>query len=126
MAGKYLIDTNTAIDYLNNKLPPHTANLLDEEDLEISVITRMELLAWRNAPPQQMSVLSHFIDSVVIWGLDEPVILKAIGIRRDYHIKLPDAIIASTALVYDLSLVTRNIDDFKNISSIKLINPWVL
>lgn len=126
MAGKYLIDTNTAIDYLNNKLPPNAANLLDEEELEISVITRMELLAWRKVPQRQMSVLTQFIDSVVIWGLDEPVILKGIEVRKDYLIKLPDAIIASTALVYNLSLVTRNIDDFKNISSIKLINPWEL
>jgi predicted nucleic acid-binding protein len=49
MAGKYLIDTNTVIDYLDNKLPVNAADMLDVEELDISVITRMELLAWRNA-----------------------------------------------------------------------------
>ncbi|WP_394336697.1 PIN domain-containing protein [Arachidicoccus soli] len=33
---------------------------------------------------------------------------------------------AATALVYDLTLVTRNIDDFKNLEGIDLINPWKL
>ena len=70
--------------------------------------------------------MNQFINSVVIWGLDEPVILKGIEVRKEYLIKLPDAIIAATAKVYDLSLVTRNIDDFKNIKGLKLINPWKL
>ncbi|HEY5463018.1 MAG TPA: type II toxin-antitoxin system VapC family toxin [Hanamia sp.] len=124
MAGQYLIDTNTVIDYLDNKLPANGASMLDMEKLDISVITRMELLAWPNAEQEQISILNQFINTVVIWGLDEPVILKGIEIRKEYHIKLPDAIIAATALVYDLSLVTRNIGDFKNIKGIKLINPW--
>lgn len=126
MAGKYLIDTNTVIDYLDNKLPANAAKMLDAEELDISVITRMELLAWRNAEPEQIFILNQFINSVVIWGLDEPVILKGIEVRKEYPIKLPDAIIAATAKVYDLSLVTRNIDDFKNIKGLKLINPWKL
>jgi len=49
MAGKYLIDTNTVIDYLDNKLPANAAKMLEAEELNVSVITRMELLAWRNA-----------------------------------------------------------------------------
>jgi len=126
MAGQYLIDTNSVIDYLDNKLPANGANLLDKEELDISVITRMELLAWPNAEEEQISVLSQFINSVVTRSLDEPVILKRIEIRKEYRIKLPDAIIAATALVYNLSLVTRNIDDFKNVKGIKLINPWDL
>ncbi len=126
MAGKYLIDTNTVIDYLDNKLPSSAANMLDAEELEISVITRMELLAWPNAETQQISILNQFISNVVIWGLDEPVILKRIEVRKGNQIKLPDAIIAATSIVHGLNLVTRNINDFKNIKGIKLINPWEL
>lgn len=126
MAGKYLIDTNTVIDYLDNKLPSNAANMLDGEELEMSVISRMELLSWPNAEPKQMSVLNQFISSVVIWGLDEPVILKGIEVRKSNQIKLPDAIIAATSIVHGLNLVTRNINDFKNVKGIKLINPWEL
>lgn len=49
---------------------------------------------------------------------------QTILIRRQYKIKLPDAIIAATALVHNLILVTRNTSDFKNIPELQLINPW--
>lgn len=124
MAGKYLIDTNAVIDYLSNKLPGNASNMLDEEALEISVIIRMELLAWGNAESQQLSILEDFINSVVVWSLDEPVIIKGIEIRKNFRIKLPDAIIAATAVVHELTLVTRNVNDFKNITGLRLINPW--
>ena len=52
--------------------------------------------------------------------------LKTIELRQQFRIKLPDAIIAATALVYDLTLITRNAVDFKNIAGIKLINPWMV
>lgn len=124
MAGKYLIDTNAVIDYLSNKLPGNASNMLDEEALEISVIIRMELLAWGNAESQQLSILEDFINSVVVWSLDEPVIIKGIEIRKNFRIKLPDAIIAATPVVHELTLVTRNVNDFKNITGLRLINPW--
>lgn len=124
MAGKYLIDTNAVIDYLSNKLPGNASNMLDEEALEISVIIRMELLAWGNAESQQLSILEDFINSVVVWSLDEPVIIKGIEIRKNFKIKLPDAIIAATPVVHELTLVTRNVNDFKNITGLRLINPW--
>jgi len=43
-----------------------------------------------------------------------------------YKIKLPDAIIAATAIVYDLILVTRNISDFKNIDGLHVVDPHML
>jgi len=58
MAGKYLIDTNAVIDYPDNKLPATGANMLDRGNLHISVITRMELLAWPNAEDNQVAVLT--------------------------------------------------------------------
>jgi predicted nucleic acid-binding protein len=124
MARPYLIDTNAVIDYLDNKLPDKASGLLDTEELEISVITRMELLAWRNASSQQLSILEDFISSVVVRSLNEPVIVQGIEIRKNYRLKLPDAIIAATALVNGFKLVTRNIRDFKNIPNLELINPW--
>jgi predicted nucleic acid-binding protein len=40
--------------------------------------------------------------------------------------RLPDAIIAATALVYDLVLISRNISDFKNIDGLQVIDPHSL
>lgn len=120
------MDTNSVIDYLGNKLPKNAAKKLDAEQLEISVITRMELLAWRNADAGQLTVLEEFLNNITIWNLDEPIILKGIEVRRNYNIKLPDAIIAATALVGNLTLTTRNVSDFKNITGLKIINTWEL
>ena len=48
---------------------------------------------------------------------------KTIEIRKHCRIKLPDAIIADTALVHDLTLLTRNITDFRNAKNLNVISP---
>jgi predicted nucleic acid-binding protein len=71
--------------------------------------------------PQQ---IEDFVDIANILNIDKSVICKTIEIRRLYKIKLPDAIIAATALENHLTLLTRNISDFKKISNLKLTNPY--
>jgi predicted nucleic acid-binding protein len=44
-------------------------------------------------------------------------------LRKTYRIKLPDAIIAATSLVYDLTLITSNTKDFKNIKDLQILDP---
>lgn len=78
MEQKYLIDTNSVIDYLDNKLPEAGSGLMDGVTAQISVITRMELLAWANATAEQMQVLQQFINASFIYNLDELIIVKAI------------------------------------------------
>ncbi|MGJ3235677.1 type II toxin-antitoxin system VapC family toxin [Marivirga sp.] len=121
-----LIDTNVIIDYLANKLP-EAGNLLIYENVpKISVVTRLELLSWPNASEIQMQILDDFIDSSIIYNLDEDVILKTIEIRKNHKIKLPDSIIAANALVNDLTLLSRNVNDFKKIENLEIINPYNL
>ncbi|SFQ55351.1 type II toxin-antitoxin system VapC family toxin [Parafilimonas terrae] len=124
MGKGLLIDTNIAIYYLNNQLPDAAATELDKHTLSMSVISRMELLAWRNAKPEEIAMVQAFIKIATVHNLNEPVILNGIEIRKNYPVKLPDAIIAATALVFDYTLVTRNITDFKNIPGLDLLNPW--
>lgn len=124
MGKEYLIDTNSVIDYLDNKLPEKANVLIDGIDSKISVITRMELLAWPGASDEQTSVLKEFIIASEVFALEEPIILKAIDIRRTYKTKLPDAIIAATALVNQLTLVSRNTKDFDKIEGLEVINPY--
>jgi len=126
MGKRYLIDTNAIIEYLENKLPNTASVVLDNTDVQISVISRMELLAWRKATETQLKVLDGFINASYVFGLSEPIILKTIDLRKNYGVKLPDAIIAATALVNDCTLVTRNIDDFKKITGLTCINPYEL
>jgi predicted nucleic acid-binding protein len=56
--------------------------------------------------------------------MDNAVVDKTIEIRGLYRIKLPDAIIAATALINSLVLVLHNTKDFKGIESLRVVNPY--
>jgi len=124
MGKSYLIDTNSAIDYLNNKLPEKANQLIDNHHSKISVITRMELLGWSGANDQQTKILEEYVNTSLVFPLDEPVIKRTIEIRKATKAKLPDAIIAATALVNQLILITRNTKDFTGIDGLKMLDPY--
>lgn len=126
MGASYLMDTNAVIDYLNDKLPASCVALVDEYIIEISVITRIELLAWPGATPTHVEILNNFIANAIVHLLNEPIILKSIEIRKTKRCKLPDAIIAATAIEMQLTLLTTNSSDFSNIKSLSLSNPYQL
>ena len=58
-----------------------------------------------------------------ILPLDEAVTNRAILLRQDRAIGIADAIIASTALIYELPLVTRNTADFQHVAGLTLLDP---
>ncbi len=128
MGTGYLVDTNVVIGYLDNKLPPHgmsAMHLIVDDRPIISVITKIEVLRF-NTPEQVYKVLVDFINDSTILDLSDVVVDATIAICKSHRIKLPDAIIAATAIVYNLTLITRNISDFKNINRLELFNPWDL
>ena len=127
MGKKYLIDSNAVIDFCNGKLPLQGRDLLFAiEQPIISIITHIEVLGFAAIEKDEERQLKDFISIAHIIPLDLQVSLKTIELRQQLRIKLPDAVIAATALVFDLTLITRNTDDFKNILGIKLINPWMI
>ena len=89
----------------------------------VSVISKIEVLRF-NAPPLIEQVLSAFFDNSKILQLDEDVVKITISICKQHRIKLPDAIIAATALSLNLTLLTRDTDDFKSIKGLIILNPW--
>ncbi len=123
MGAKYLIDTNAVIDYLDGKLPSSGNNLLDDNNVNISVITRMELLSWSGSIEKQTEILEEFVSLSQVFNLSESIIQETIKIRKAFTTKLPDAIIAATALTHDFTLITRNTKDFNKIAGLKVVNP---
>ena len=98
---------------------------MEEATPAISVITEIELLCWKNASQRDIEVLRDFISDAIVFNLENPIKLKTADIRKAHKIKLPDAIIAATALTHNLILLTRNIKDFKDIiPAAQLINPF--
>jgi predicted nucleic acid-binding protein len=125
---QYLIDTNAVIDYLGQKLPTSGMdfmnNIIDEVP-NISVVTKIEVLGF-NAPSEHYQLLKDFMSDATIFELSENIVDATINLRKNHKTKLPDAIIAATALVYDLVIISRNVADFKNIQGLVTINPWDL
>ena len=126
MGQRYLMDTNTVIEFLGNKLPQKSAVFLENIPTYISIITRIEVLGWLNATKEQITALQSYINTTSIYPLDEIIILKTIELRQQHRIKTPDAIIAATALVYNLTLLSRNLADFKNIEGLFVIDSHAL
>jgi predicted nucleic acid-binding protein len=125
---EYLIDTNAVIDYLSKKLSSFGMDFMNsivDAVPNISVITKIEVLGFK-ASVEHYHLLNNFMNDATVLDLTGNIVDSTIDIRREYKTKLPDAIIAATALVYDLILVSRNISDFKNIQGLQVIDPHSL
>jgi hypothetical protein len=90
------------------------------------VITKIELLGFNGATIEEQNVTETFIDAALVFSLNDAVINKTIALRKQLRIKLPDAIIAATAIVYDLTVITRNTGDFDKIPALKYVDPNLL
>lgn len=125
---RYLIDSNAMIDYLGATFPASGMdfmhNVIDDTPI-ISVITKIEVLSF-NAPEQHYKLLIDFIQDSAILALSNEIVETCIKIRKAYKTKLPDAIIAATAIVNNQVLITRNSSDFKNIVGLQTLNPHSL
>lgn len=73
-----------------------------------------------------MDVLRNFIGDSFVHELERKIKDKTVEIRRTCAIKLPDAIIAATALVNDLTLINQNIKDFRKLQDLNLVNLFDL
>jgi predicted nucleic acid-binding protein len=102
-----VFDTNVIIKYIN-KLPGFIdiATRFAENERFISVVTKMELLAFPALGVAEKDRIMQFLQTVIIVPLTEAIEDAAIEIRRVFRPKLPDAIIAATARVLDATLVT--------------------
>lgn len=92
----------------------------------MSVITRIELLSWITGQKKLDEDIRLFISESEIVELSESVVLQTVRLRRHYkRVKLPDAIIAATAMVNDFTLLSTNDSDFNNISGLRYrsLNP---
>ena len=126
MGKKFLIDSNTVIDYLNGKLPESGMAFVDKviDDIAIvSVITKIEVMGF-NTHPLAQAMIADFIEAASVLNLTDDIVNKTIELRTKHKFKLPDAVIAATALVNGLSLLTRNVNDFSKIKNLKIVNPW--
>lgn len=117
------MDSNAIIDFCNGQLPTNGRNFMMGISPEISIVTNIELFATKNISQQEYELLEKFVAFSVKHDVNKDLIDTTIMIRQTYKIKLPDAIIAATALAYNLTLISRNSKDFDGIDGLEFINP---
>lgn len=134
----YLLDTNVLSELRrHNHAHPNVkawANKLHPSELFLSAITILEIergiLLRERQDKSQGAVLRAWLDERVLPQFEGRILPVDTAVARRcaaLHVPDPrphsDALIAATALVHNLKLATRNVDDFKKLEA-EIINPW--
>lgn len=134
----YLLDTNVLSELRrHNRAHPNVmswASKLHPSEVFLSVVTILEIergvLLRERQDKAQGAVLRAWLDDRVLPQFEGRVLPIDMAVARlcaALHVPNPrphgDALIAATALVHDLKLATRNVDDFKGMG-VDVINPW--
>ncbi|MBO0932100.1 type II toxin-antitoxin system VapC family toxin [Fibrella aquatilis] len=117
-----LLDTNILI-YSAQPEYQHLQELYKEVGVSVSEMTRLEVLGFSGLTEEQETFFNAVFSIVRIIPVSQEIIDKAITFRRAKNMKVGDAIIAATAAVNNLELITRNEKDFKHIAEITMTNP---
>lgn len=109
-AVKALFDTNILVDYLNG-IPPAREELQRHPERLISLLTWMEILVGCHDPEEEATA-RRFLDGFEIVPVNGGVAERAVALRRQYRLRLPDAIIWASAQEHSALLITRDTRDF--------------
>lgn len=118
-----LLDTNVVIYLHGAVLDDAVADKLRNSSLGTCNIIIAEVLGYKLIEPEDAKYFKNLFDTMYNHIFDKEVTNKVIELRQETNIKLPDAIVAATALVNNLVLWTHNTDDFKNIPKLQLFDP---
>ncbi|MBF0428669.1 MAG: type II toxin-antitoxin system VapC family toxin [Magnetococcales bacterium] len=104
MGLSYILDTNAVI-YLQKGV---LDKALPRGNMAISVITEIELRGFPGLLTEQKRWLTDFLFNMRIIGLNDDIKETAIQLRCNHRLKIPDAIIAATALTFEATLLTND------------------
>jgi len=101
-----VIDTSLIINLFNGvgTIEP----LITNRDLFVSIISEIEVLSFPNLSSQQKQLIKDFLSECFIVDIEPAIKDLTIEIRAKSKIKLPDAVIAATAIYYDMPLLTMD------------------
>lgn len=104
--NKYLLDTNIILYILSgNEI---IANHLYQKNLYASFISEIELFSFKGLTAKEEKSIREFLSQFRIINIDEAIKKEATSLRKKYRLKLPDTIIAATAITLQLTLITAD------------------
>jgi len=83
-----------------------------------------EVLGWTEHTIESLTSAEDLLNRLHEQPLNDEIVRWCIQLRQTLVLKVPDAIIAATALYLDRPLMTRNIKDFQKVPGLKLFNPF--
>lgn len=89
----------------------------------VSVISYIEVLGFHRLQESERVLLEQFFDAAEVLPLSDQAVQRAVHLRQQRRMSVGDSIVAGTALVHGRTLVTRNIEDFRWISELPLLDP---
>jgi predicted nucleic acid-binding protein len=108
---KYVLDTSAVLAIVKaEKIPAALADDLRHSKNFVSVITRIELFAYPSLKTDEAAKIRGFLKKCRVIPLNRKVESMTIDVRRDTDpkLKLPDAIIAATALILNATLLSND------------------
>ena len=128
MARSHLLDSNSIIDFIGKKLPDEQMTVMKgilRNIPNVSVISQIEVLGY-SVDEVTENIFKDFFEDSNIFHITEDVVKKTIELRKNYKIKLPDALIAATALVNNFDIISRNVKDFSRIKGLVALDPHTI
>lgn len=118
-----LLDSNIVIYLRDPQWGEKIFDQIDDERLATCNVVISEVLGFKGLEKADADYFERFFVTMKNFQFDDAVTKMVIELRRRYAIQLPDAIVAATALVNDLTLCTHNVEDFEKISDLLLFDP---
>ncbi len=98
--------------------------IINQPNSFVSEITKLEVLGYHQINLIDKNYFESQFAVLKIIPIDKSVIDTAIDLRQKKKMSVGDSIIASTALLYDYELYTRNTGDFSWIKGLRIVNPF--
>jgi predicted nucleic acid-binding protein len=109
MSENIVFDTNVIIDCLNKKTGAlDIKKKFADKNQFVSIINKLELLGFAKIKTDEEMRIKNFLPTVTIMQITKEIENETIAIRRQTKLKLPDSIIAATAIVLGAELVTTD------------------
>ena len=117
-----LLDSNIVI-YAAQPAHSSLRQFISSHASTVSAVTYVEVLGFHRLSLADRRSFEAFFSAARILPIDQPVLDRAVSLRQQRRMSLGDALIAGTALVHGLTVVTHNTDDYSWIGGLSLHDP---
>ncbi|MGN6539320.1 MAG: type II toxin-antitoxin system VapC family toxin [Ginsengibacter sp.] len=119
MNGKeILVDTNILLYLLKGN--DTLEQMLQGKDLYVSFITELELIGFKNITAKEEQLITELLNDCFVISMNNEIKEKYVSIRKEYFLKLADAVIAATSIATGIPLITSD-KQFKTVNELKLV-----